>query len=67
MAATTNLTVQHYYKLSESERCKPPTKTDIRETRDLFYDFGIHRDIPDFESRSQLYEWRRRVIRNKLG
>lgn len=62
-----NMTVQHYYKLPEKERGKPPTKIDIRETRDLFYGFGIHRDIPDFESRSQLLQWRKGVIKDKLG
>ena len=67
MAATTNMTVQHYYKLSEEERSKPPTKLDLRETSDLLYDFGICVAIPDFRSRSQLYEWRREVIRNRLG
>ena len=67
MAATTNMTVQHYYKLSEEERSKPPTKLDLRETSDLLYDFGIYFAIPDFRSRSQLYEWRREVIRNRLG
>lgn len=67
MPSTANMTVQHYYKLSEEERSKPPTKLDLRETSDLLYDFGICVAIPDFRSRSQLYEWRRRVIRNKLG
>lgn len=67
MPSTANMTVQHYYKLSEEERSKPPTKLDLRETRDLLYDFGICVAIPDFRSRSQLYEWRREVIRNKLG
>ena len=66
MPATANMTVQHYYKLDEKERSKPPTKLDLRETKDLLYDFGIHKDIPNFKSRSQLYEWRREVIRNKL-
>ena len=66
MAATANMTVQHYYKLPEKERAKPPTKLDLRETSDLLYDFGIYATIPDFRSRSQLYEWRREVIRNKL-
>lgn len=67
MPSTANMTVQHYYKLSEEERSKPPTKLDLRETRDLLYDFGICVAIPNFRSRSQLYEWRRKVIRNKLG
>ena len=67
MAVTQNLTVQHYYKLDECERSKPPTKLDLRETSDLLYDFGICVAIPDFRSRSQLYEWRREVIRNRLG
>lgn len=67
MTVSTNMTVQHYYKLSEEERSKPPTKLDLRETSDLLYDFGICVAIPDFRSRSQLYEWRRKVIRNKLG
>ena len=67
MAATANMTVQHYYKLPEKERSEPPTKLDLRETSDLLYDFVICVAIPDFRSRSQLYEWRRRVIRNKLG
>lgn len=67
MAATANMTVQHYYKLPEKERSKPPTKLDLRETSDLLYDFGIYATIPNFKSRSQLYEWRREVIRNKLG
>lgn len=67
MAATTNMTVQNYYKLSEEERSKPPTKLDLRETSDLLYDFGIYATIPNFRSRSQLYEWRREVIRNRLG
>ena len=67
MSSTANMTVQHYYKLSEEERSKPPTKLDLRETSDLLYDFGICVAIPDFRSRSQLYEWRRKVIRNKLG
>ena len=67
MPSTANMTVQHYYKLSEEERSKPPTKLDLRETSDLLYDFGICVAIPDFRSRSQLYEWRRKVIRNKLG
>ena len=66
MAVSTNMTVQYYYKLDEKERSKPPTKLDLRETSDLLYDFGILKDIPDFRSRSQLYEWRREVIRNKL-
>ena len=67
MAATQNLTVQQYYKLSEKERKNSPTKLDIQETMNILYDFGIHKEIPDFETRSQLYEWRRKVIRNKLG
>ena len=67
MAATTNLTVQHYYKLNECERSKAPTKLDLQETTNLLYDFGIYATIPNFKSRSQLYEWRKRVIRNKLG
>ena len=66
MAVSTNMTVQHYYKLSEEERSKPPTKLDLRETSDLLYDFGIYATIPNFKSKSQLYEWRREVIRNKL-
>lgn len=66
MAVTQNLTVQHYYKLDECERGKAPTKLDLRETSDLLYDFGICVAIPDFRSKSQLYEWRREVIRNKL-
>jgi len=67
MAATTNLTVQHYYKLNECERSKAPTKLDLQETTNLLYDFGIYATIPNFQTRSQLYEWRRRVIKNKLG
>lgn len=67
MAATANMTVQHYYKLPEKERAKPPTKLDLRETSDLLYDFGIYATIPNFKSRSELYEWRREVIRHKLG
>ena len=67
MAAVQNLTVQHYYKLDECERDKAPTKLDLQETRNLLYDFGIYATIPEFKTRSELYEWRREVIRNKLG
>lgn len=67
MPVSINMTVQHYYKLDEEERSKPPTKLDLRETSDLLYDFGICVVIPNFRSRSQLYEWRREVIRNRLG
>lgn len=67
MAATANMTVQHYYKLDEKERSKPPTKLDLRETRDLLYDFGICIAIPNFESRSQLLQWRKSVIKRKLN
>lgn len=67
MPATTNQTVARYYKLPENERKNTPTKLDFEETRNLFYDFGIHKDIPEFRSRSQLYEWRREVIRDKLS
>lgn len=67
MAVTQNLTVQHYYKLDECERGKAPTKLDLQETTNLLYDFGIYATIPNFQTRSQLYEWRREVIRNRLG
>ena len=67
MAATTNLTVQHYYKPNECERSKAPTKLDLQETTNLLYDFGIYATIPNFQTRSQLYEWRRSIIQKKLG
>ena len=67
MSATTNMTVQHYYKLDEEERSKPPTKLDLRETSDLLYDFGICVAIPDFRSRSQPLQWRKSVIKGKLN
>lgn len=67
MATAANMTVQHYYKLDEKERSKPPTKLDLRETSDLLYDFGIYKDIPNFKSRSQLLQWRKSVIKGKLN
>ena len=61
-----NLTVQYYYKIDEKDRAKPPAKIDLEETSNLLYDFGIYATIPSFQSRAQLYEWRNRVIREKL-
>lgn len=61
-----NLTVQYYYKINEKDRTKPPTEIDIEETQNLLYDFGIYATIPNFKTRSQLYEWRNRVIMEKL-
>ena len=67
MPVTSNMTVQHYYKLPEKERGKPPTKLDLRETSDLLYDFGIYATIPNFKSRAQLLQWRTSVIKGKLN
>ena len=67
MAVTMNIPVHHYYKMNKCERSKSPTKLDLQETRNLLYDFGIYATIPDLQTRSQLYDWRRAVIKGKLG
>lgn len=42
----------------------PPSKTDIKYTKELFTGFDINMDIPEFSTKNDLYNWRDRVIRN---
>lgn len=42
---------------------KHPSAKDIKETKILFKDFKINIDIPDFEIKRALYNWRERIIK----
>lgn len=42
---------------------KHPSAKDIKETKMLFKDFKINIDIPDFETKRALYNWRERIIK----
>lgn len=41
----------------------PPTRIDIKYTKELFDGFDINMDIPEFQTKNDLYNWRDRVIR----
>ena len=43
-----------------------PTNKDIKDTIKIFKDFDISTNIPEFKTRSELYNWRDRVIRGAL-
>lgn len=45
----------------------PPTMSDIRYTKELFLGFDIHEDIPEFNTKNDLYNWRNQVIKNNVG
>lgn len=62
-----NKKVESLTKANEAGRGQAPSQEDIIETISLLDDFGIHVDVPEFESRAQMYNWRRKVIQNKLG
>ena len=42
---------------------KHPSATDIKETKMLFKDFNIDVDIPVFNTKRELYNWRDRIIK----
>lgn len=42
----------------------PPSRTDISYTKKLFDGFDIQKDIPEFKTKNELYNWRDRIIRN---
>lgn len=42
---------------------KHPSAKDIKETKMLFKDFRIDVDIPDFNTKRELYNWRDRIIK----
>ena len=44
-----------------------PTEFDVRQTKKLFKDFGISEYIPEFNTKSELYNWRDRVIKGFLN
>lgn len=62
-----NKEVEALIKPDEKGRMERPTSDDIKETIDLLSDFGIHTSIPEFQSRRQMYGWRRQEIKNKLA
>ena len=45
----------------------PPSKVDIRYTKELFAGFDIHVDRPEFNTKNDLYNWRDRVIRGAFN
>ena len=42
---------------------KHPSSKDIKETKMLFKDFNIDVDIPVFNTKRELYNWRDRIIK----
>lgn len=42
---------------------KYPSAKDIKETKMLFKDFNIDVDIPVFNTKRELYNWRDRIIK----
>lgn len=42
---------------------KNPSAKDIKETKMLFKDFNIDVDIPVFNTKRELYNWRDRIIK----
>ena len=42
---------------------KHPSVKDIKETKMLFKDFNIDVDIPVFNTKRELYNWRDRIIK----
>ena len=46
---------------------QPPTKIDIKNTKELFSDFGIDKTIPEFKTKNDLYNWRDRLIRSAVS
>lgn len=48
---------------SRDKRTRKPTEKELNETRELLKDFGIKRDIPEFETNADLWRWRSDVIR----
>lgn len=42
---------------------KHPSAKDIKETKMLFNDFNIDVDIPTFNTKRELYNWRDRIIK----
>lgn len=42
---------------------RPPTAGDIKETKILLRDLNIKKDIPEFTTKAELYNWRSQIIR----
>ncbi len=54
---------------TEKARKEKPTKSDIKETKKIFEDFGVPisaDDIPDFNSAYELEKWRTKRITEYL-
>lgn len=62
-----NKEIEMLTKADEAGRKERPTVADIKETIDLLGDFGIHATLPEFESRGQMYSWRKAAIKNRLA
>lgn len=43
-----------------------PTLRELRTLRKLLADFGINEKIPEFATRQEMYNWKRRVISQRL-
>lgn len=60
---------QYFYKItSTSDNIKrtelqPPSAGDIKETKMLLNDLEIKKDIPEFKTKAELYNWRSRIVR----
>lgn len=56
-----------YGSIVKRKDMQPPTKTDIKNTKELFSDFGIDKTIPEFKTKNDLYNWRDRLIRSVVS
>lgn len=61
------LKVAHAKKIEHGSLKRPdlmqPKRIDISQTKKLFKDFGIDVEIPEFDTRGELWIWRERLIR----
>lgn len=57
-----NKIVPVYSNFKKTEHL-PPTTGDIKETKILLRDLNIKKDIPEFKTKAELYNWRSRIVR----
>lgn len=46
---------------------KVPTPRELKHLKSLLYDFGVNEKIPEFASRQEMHDWKKRVIKQSLA
>jgi hypothetical protein len=53
--------------MPERKRIQKPTSSDINETLQIFEDFFIKGNVPAFNTRFELFQWRKEQIINSFA